>query len=502
MAKLKKLPAPVTILVIVIIISAIATWLMPAGSYDKLSYADGRFSLATPKTTLALPGTQHTLDSLKVRIPLAKFKSGDIRKPVAVPGSYHKLKDKNTQGPINTLQAPIKGLIDAADIIFFILIIGGFMTVFQQTGAMDQGIRYLSYKMNGKEAWLIISLTFFFSFCGSSYGMAEESLVFYPVLVPLYLAAGYDLLVPVAVIFAGTQLGSLSSFSNPFATIIASNAAGISWTDGLIERILVFAITTGVTTWYIVRYAERCKKDPTYSLVHRFNGDQPSPFAHVVSTTNDAPVTLGWRNVGLLLIFVATLFGMIAGVIWRGWWMTEMSAIYLAGALLVGLIVQMNESVFVERFMEGARSLLSVAFIVGTARGITIILNDGHVSDSILYYSANLVGGMPPVLFIVVLFVLYNLFTLFISSSSGMAVLTMPIFGSLAAVVGVPGREIVNCYLFGMGIMGLITPNGLILPSLALVNVSLKVWFKFIWPLMAILSIICAIFLVVGVLMK
>src|SRR5476651_2536050 len=271
MAKLKKLPTPITILVIVIIISAIATWLMPAGRYDKLSYADGTFLLSKPKATLTLPGTQHTLDSLKVLIPLAKFKSGDIRKPVAVPGSYKQLKDKNTQGPINTLQAPIKGLIDAADIIFFILIIGGFMAVFQETGAMDQGIRYLSHKMNGKEAWLIISLTFFFSFCGSSYGMAEEALVFYPVLVPLYLAAGYDLLVPVAVIFAGTQLGTLSSFSNPFAVIIAPNAAGISWAAGLAERILVFAITTGVTIWYIVRYANRCKTDPTRSLVYRFN---------------------------------------------------------------------------------------------------------------------------------------------------------------------------------------------------------------------------------------
>lgn len=500
MAKLKKLPTPITILVIVIIISATATWLMPAGRYDKLSYADGVFSLSTSKTTLTLPGTQHTLDSLKVRIPLAKFKSGDIRKPVAVPGSYQKLKNKNTQGPVDTLQAPIKGLIDAADIIFFILIIGGFMTVFQQTGAMDQGILYLSHKMKGNEAWLIISLTFFFSFCGSSYGMGEEALVFYPILVPLYLAAGYDLLVPLAVIFAGTQLGTLSSFSNPFAVIIASNAAGISWTDGLIERILVFALTTAVTIWYIVRYANRCKKDPTYSLVYRFNGNQASPFAHVPAETT--AVTLGWRNAGLLFIFIATLFGMIAGVIWLDWWMTEMSAIYLAAAVLVGLLVRMKESLFIERFVEGAKSLLGVAFIVGVARGITIILNDGHVSDSILYYSANLVGGMPPVLFIVVLFVLYNVFTLFISSSSGMAVLTMPIFGSLAAVVGVPGREIVNCYLFGMGIMGFITPNGLILPSLAIVNVSLKVWLKFIWPLLAILSIICAAFLVLGVLMK
>jgi uncharacterized ion transporter superfamily protein YfcC len=168
--------------------------------------------------------------------------------------------------------------------------------------------------------------------------------------------------------------------------------------------------------------------------------------------------------------------------------------------VLVAIIVRMNEGVFITHFIKGAQSLLSVAFIIGVARGVTIILNDGHVSDTILYYSAGMVGHMPPVLFIVVLFILFNLFTLFMPSSSGMAVLTMPIFGSLAAVVGVPGREIVNAYLFGMGIMGFVTPNGLMLPSLALANVSLKVWLKFIWPLLAILSGICIAFLIGGVL--
>jgi len=140
-----------------------------------------------------------------------------------------------------------------------------------------------------------------------------------------------------------------------------------------------------------------------------------------------------------------------------------------------------------------------VAFIVGVARGVTIVLNNGHISDSILFYSAKLVSGMPPSLFIVVLLILYMGFTLFIASSSGMAVLTMPIIGGLAVIVNVPGREIVNTYLYGMGIMGFLTPTGLILPSLALANVSLKAWWKFIYPLLIILFILCALFLVIGI---
>jgi uncharacterized ion transporter superfamily protein YfcC len=161
-----------------------------------------------------------------------------------------------------------------------------------------------------------------------------------------------------------------------------------------------------------------------------------------------------------------------------------------------------GESKFLSQFIKGAEGMLAVALIVGVARGVTIVLNNGHISDSVLYYSAQLVSGMPPSLFIIVLLVLFIIFTLFISSSSGMAVLTMPIIGGLAVIVGVPGREIVNTYLFGMGIMGFMTPTGLILPSLALVNVSLKAWWKFIYPLLIILFILCTIFLIIGIHLK
>jgi len=495
MAKLKKLPSPISILVVVILIAAAATWLVPAGEYNKLSYADGSFSITGSNGSKTLPGNQHTLDSLGIRIPFAKFKNNDIRKPVAVPGTYHQLP-KNKQGFISIIEAPIKGIYDTIDIILFVLFIGGFMNVFQQTGAMERGIRNLSIRMKGREAWLIIVMTFLFAAGGSSFGMAEECMVFYPVMVPLFLAAGYDLLVPAAVIFGGANLGNISSFSNPFATIIASNAAGVNWTDGLFERIAVFAVLGAVYIFYIVRYAKKVQRDPTASLVYRFDGVVASPFAEIPSGSS---VKLSRRDSGLLWLFLITFVVMITGVIAYEWWLPEMSALFLVSAVLVAVITRTNESAFIDQFIEGARSLLSVAFIIGVARGVGLTLENGHISDSILFYSVSLVGHMPPVLFIVILFFVYLVFTLFISSSSGMAVLTMPIFGSLAAVIGVPGREIVNAYLYGMGVMSFITPVGLILPSLALVNVSLKTWLKFIWPLMLIVSLICCLFLAGGV---
>ena len=254
MVKKKSLPGPIPILMIVIILAAACTWLLPAGQYSKLAVNDKNFTVITDSGQIILPLTQKTLDSLGIKIQIQKFIAGDIRKPVSVPNSFTKQK-RNPQGFINILQAPIKGIIDSIDIILFLLIIGGFMFVFNETGAMVKGITWLAHTMKGREHWLIVILTTIFSFFAGSYGMAEEALVFYPILVPLFLAAGYDLLVPLTIIFGGTSVGCIPAFSNPFSTIIASNAAGINWMDGLTERLLLWVIVTALMVWYIFKYA-------------------------------------------------------------------------------------------------------------------------------------------------------------------------------------------------------------------------------------------------------
>ena len=192
---------------------------------------------------------------------------------------------------------------------------------------------------------------------------------------------------------------------------------------------------------------------------------------------------------------------MIVGVVFFEWWLLEMTTLFFGSALLLAIILRMKETIFVTKFIEGAAGLLSVALIIGTARGVTVILNDGNISYSIIYYAAGLAGGMPASVFIVAMLVIYMIFSLFISSSSGMAVLTMPIMGSLATLVDVPGKEIVNAYLYGMGIVGFISPTGLMLPALALTNLSIKTWWHFIYPLLAMLLLLCAAVLIAGVLL-
>jgi len=497
MAKKRSFPGPIPILMIVIVLAAAATWLLPAGQYNKLSVSGKTFSMVTDSNEIALPLTQKTLDSLGIQIKIEKFTNEEIRKPVSVPNSFTKQK-RNPQGFIAILQAPIKGIIDSIDIILFVLIMGGFMFVFNETGAMVKGITWLAHSMKGREHWLIVILTTIFSFFAASYGMAEEALVFYPILVPLFLAAGYDLLVPLAIIFGGTALGCMPAFSNPFSVIIASNAAGINWMDGLTQRLILWVIVTAILVWYILRYAAKIKKDPTASLVHQIDGEVKPLYEVNISNETTTP-KLGWKTNLLLFIYIATFLTMIGGVVFLDWWTTEMSALFLGSSILLALITRLNEKIFIREFIKGAESLLSVAFIVGVARGVTIVLNEGHISDSILYYAASMVQGIQPAFFILGLLLFYIVFSIFIQSSSGMAVLTMPIIGALAILVNVPGREIVNSYLYGMCLMSFIAPTGMILPSLAMVNISLKTWFKFIMPLLVILTVISIVALVIGI---
>lgn len=490
-------PSPLVILMLVIVVAAIATWLMPAGQYNSLSFENNSFVITESGRQIHIPFTQKTLDSLHILIPAEKFKNGDIRKPVSIPGTYHRLP-QNGQGAEAVVEAPIKGLYDAVEIVFFVLFIGAFLNVFNSSGTLEKSLFALSHNMKGKEKWLIIILTFLFSFGGASYGMAEEALVFYPVMTPLFLAAGYDLLIPVAVIFAGTNLGTLASFSNPFSTIIASQVAGVNWSDGLTGRLLMFAVSTFITIAYIVNYAKKIKANPALSLVYRTDGNVKSPYGSIANDTGTKQKLTGQTRL-LLFIFLGTFLMMIFGVVFLGWWLLEMSTLFFVSSMVTALVLRMKERLFITKFIQGAESLLGVSLIIGTARGVTIILNSGYISDTILYYSANLVSHLSPAFFIIILLILYMIFTIFISSSSGMAVVTMPIMGSLALAAGVPGREIVNAYLYGMGIMSFITPTGLILPSLALVNVSYKAWIKFIYPLMIILFILCSIFLIIGI---
>jgi uncharacterized ion transporter superfamily protein YfcC len=483
---------------LVIVFGAALTWMVPAGRYDVLRYDQAHRTFLAQRATgeETLPAEQATVDRLGIQIQIEHFEKGNIRKPVSIPGTYHSVP-ANPQGIIAILKAPVLGAYEAIDVILFVLVIGGFIGVFQKTGAFDAGLNALVTRLRGREAWLIVIVTTLISLGGTTFGMAEETLAFYPLLVPVFLAAGYDVMVPVAVIFIGTCVGTMASTVNPFAIIIASNAAGISWTSGLSGRAIMWTLTTGVSIAYILRYARKVRLDPKQSLAtgHRH---APAKEPDVLKSKHELTPKM-WL---LLAVFASTFAIMIFGVSRLDWWFPEMTALFFAAALVVGIIDRPGEKVFTETFIAGAQNLLGVGLIIGIARGATLILDKGEISGTILHYLSGRVEHVPGVAFIVALFFVYTVLSIFIQSSSGMAVLTMPIMSALASVAGVSREDIVNAYCYGQGVMAFIAPTGLVLPSLAMVNVRFDKWLRFIWPLMALLAALAIIFLATGVLLR
>lgn len=492
-----KFPTAQTILFMIAAFVTILTWLVPAGKYDNLAYnsTTNAFTKTSQEKSTDLPATQETLESLNIKIPLEKFTSGDIYKPIGIPNTYHELKSQ-PQGFSDFIKSPIKGIIASADIIFLILIIGGLIGIMNLTGAFDAGISWLAKTLEGREFVLIILVTTLIAIGGTTFGLAEETMAFFPILIPVFLAARYDAIVGLACIFLGSAIGTMCSTINPFSTIIASDAAGINWTTGLTNRLIMLCICLIITIIYILRYAKRVKSDPSKSLIY----DQKEELEHLfgLNKMNDATV-LTPKLRFILVVFTLCFIVMIVGVSFLDWWFVEMTAVFLVGAILIGIIANLKESVFIEEFVKGAADLLSVAFIVGIARGVTILMENGLISDTILYHASTLTEGMNKGVFTNVMLVIYSGLSFFMPSSSGMAVLTMPIMSPLADTVNIGRETIVDTYQYGPGLFYLINPTGLILAALAIVKIGFNKWLKFVMPLLVILFVTTMIMLTISV---
>ncbi|MCP4441290.1 MAG: YfcC family protein [Aureispira sp.] len=506
---MKKLQFPTahSVLLIIAALVALSTWLIPAGKYEQLGYNKEKkvFIHYTKDGETEHPPTQATLDHFLIKAKLEKFTKGDIWKPIGIPGTYYEV-EANPQGVVDFIQSPLIGIggdggknHGAIDVILFVLIIGGFIGVVHHTGAFDAGIASLARVLKGRETLLIIIITCLIALGGTTFGLAEETIAFYPILVPVFLVAGYDAIVALGAIYIGSSIGTMASTVNPFSAIIASDAAGINWTSGLYGRLFMLIVGTTICLWYIIRYAERVRKNPEYSIIYDQKEQIEARFIHNKESKNEVVFD---ARIQLVLIVFAACFGvMIYGVSGLGWWFLEMTTVFFVGAILIGLIAGVGEKPFVEAFVKGANDLLSVALIIGIARGVTVLMDQGMISDTLLYYSSNTVEGMPKGIFVNVMMFLYAGLSFFIPSSSGMAVLSMPVMAPLADVVEAPREMVVNAYQYGMGLMAFITPTGLILASLDMVGVTYNKWLKFVMPLLLILTIFTMIVLTILVYM-
>lgn len=490
-----KFPSAQTILFIIAGLVTVLTWFVPAGKYDTLSYNEStnKFTRLSLDKEISLTANQASLDDLNIKIPIEKFTNGDIYKPINIPGTYNKLEAK-PQGFFDFVTSPIKGIIEAADIIFLVLIIGGLIGVLNKSGAFDAAISQLAIVLKGRESLLIILVTSLVALGGTTFGFAEETIAFFPILIPVFLAAKYDALVGVACIFLGSAIGSMCSTINPFSTIIASDAAGINWTTGLYGRIFMLFLCLTITIAYIMRYAKRVKNDPSKSLIY----DQREQIAQLFTLKDASHINFNWRLKLALFVFTSSFILMIIGVSMLDWWFIEMTTVFLISAIIIGFIIQISETDFIDTFVKGAGDLLGVALIIGIARGVTVIMTNGLISDTLLYYASDVTTGMNKGVFASAMTIIYSGLSFFIPSSSGMAVLTMPIMAPLADTVGVGREVVVNTYQYGLGLFYIINPTGLILASLAVAKINFSKWLKFIMPLFIVLIIVTLIVLAVS----
>ena len=502
MQKKKKhsFPTAFTVLFIILILAAVLTYIVPAGQFSRLSYSNttNEFVITDQQNnSLSVPATQEVLDSYNIQLKLDKFVDGSIKKPIAIPGTYLKIEQR-PQGVLDVLRSPIEGVMDTVDIMIFVLILGGCIGLINKVGAFDAGIGALSRVTKGKE-FLIVAIVFALTTLGgTTFGLAEETIAFYPILMPIFLLSGFDAITAIAAIYMGSSIGTMFSTINPFSVVIASNAAGISFTDGLMYRLIVLIIGSIITLAYMYWYANKVKKDPTASLVYEERDAIRARFIDENASTEVVEFTL--RRKLIFVVFTAAFLALVWGVAAGGWWFEEMTADFLAASLVIMLLSGLPEKECVNTFVAGAADLIGVVLTIGLARAINIVMDNGMISDTLLQYSIQLITGMSGWLFSIAQLVVFSFLGFFIPSSSGLAVLTMPIMAPLADSVGISREVVINAYNWGQGLMSFITPTGLTLITLEMANTTFDKWLKYILPLMGIMGIYSVIALIISAL--
>ncbi|MCI2395986.1 YfcC family protein [Aliiroseovarius sediminis] len=462
-----RFPTAYTILFLLIIFVAALTWIIPAGQYERVM-------------------------------------SEEVGREIAVAGTYTEV-EPNPQGFVDVMLAPIAGFYDpdsyaanAIDVALFVLLLGGFLGVVNATGSIDTGIRAAMTAMKGREIWMIPIMMSLFAVGGTTYGMAEETLAFYAILIPVMIAAGYDAVTGVAIILIGAGIGVLGSTINPFATVIASDASDIPFTNGIVLRLVILLGGLAICAAYVMRYAQKVKQNPERSVVAKQASAHRRLFlANGGDKGGDETLTATQKVI--LVIFALTFAVMIWGVSSQDWWMARMGALFLGAAILIGLVGRLGEKRLTGSFVDGARDLLGVALVVGLARGIVVIMEQGLIADTILHSAEQSLGGLGELAFINLMFWIELGMSFFVPSSSGLAVLSMPILAPLADFAGVGRDLVVTAYQSANGLVNLINPTfAVVIGGLAIGRVSYDRWIVFIWPLMLILLVFISAALSIG----
>ncbi len=394
-----------------------------------------------------------------------------------VPGTYEPIVDGERPGPLIILTSVPQGLEAAAEVIFFIFIIGGAFGIFRATGAADASIGSLLERFGTRPRLLMAGGIILFAVGSSTIGMAEEYLPFVPMLVALMVALGLDSVTAVGVMCIGYGVGYGTALINPFTVFIAQDIAEVPQGSGLGYRLVLLVVFLVIGIHHVFRYAARIKADPSSSLVADIEPDASlAGLVHPVMTRVHKLV------IGIIVAAIAIL---IWGLKAHHWYLIEMGALFLAVSLVIAVAARMSPDDAAIRFCEGAAELTTTALLIGFARAIQVVLDEGLVVDTIIYGMAQPLQRLGPELAAAGMFGVQSVFNFFIPSGSGQAYVTMPIMAPLGDLVGLTRQVSVLAYQFGDGFTNILVPtNAVLVGILAIARVPYDRWFRFVMPFM------------------
>ncbi|MBK5261542.1 MAG: putative basic amino acid antiporter YfcC [Peptostreptococcaceae bacterium] len=410
-----------------------------------------------------------------------------------VADSFHEVA-RNPTGVFDIFTAIPKGMETAGYIIFFVLLIGGSFGILQGTGAIDAGIGHVVKRMQGKEKFIIPVLMLVFSLAGAVLGSAEELLPFYPIVIALALALGFDTITGTAIVLLGAGAGFAGAFLNPFTVGIAQGIAGLPLFSGIAYRLVCYAIIVSVGIIYVYRYASKVHKNPELSITYEQDKLKHDEFS--LGETSEFTI----KHKLVFLVFIIGLIILTFGVVKLGFYITELAAMFLIMGILAGLVGGLKPNIIAEEFVKGAQSLVYGALVIGLATSIMVVMKDGKIMDTIIFSAANLVQGLPPTLGGVGMFIAQSFINFIIPSGSGQAAASMPIMAPMADLVGISRQSAVLAFQFGDGFSNVINPtSGYFMAAIAIGGIAWEKWVKFMWPLFLIWSAIGAILVTISV---
>jgi len=459
-----KVPHTLVILFSMVVLAQILTYIVPAGSFDRVETESGRMQV--------------------------------------VPGSFHLTPDVPAVSPFASLTAIPKGFSGAHEIIFFVFIIGGLFAVLRATGSLEAGMASLLRRWGDKPFWLIAGGMTLFAFGSATVGFGEEYFPLVPVLVSMCLALGYDRVTAIGIIMVGYGAGYGPAFINPFTTLIAQDIAGLEPASGMWFRLICFAIFVSIGIHHVWSYAKKVKLDPAASLV----ADIEVPVGAAIPSGQDAadlvdlaPMTGVQKQIMTAVgaAMVILIYGMI---VWK-WGLFEMQGLFAGLVLVIAILARMSPDKTATEFSIGAGSLTSVAILIGVARAIQVVLDEGGVVDTMVYGISVPIQELPSAVSAVGMFFVQSVFNFFIPSGSGQAYVTMPIMAPLADIVGVTRQTAVLAFQFGDGFSNILIPTQYVLIGiLAMAGIPYDRWLRFVMPFMIKVAAMGSLALVVAVL--